>query len=206
MRFVIHPRNLSVYTLSDDFNFEGEDWVRVHSPAGLDRFTTTQLITIYNRGLQPGSRPVRKFENHAVAARRTWAVLPAVAAQDEARRAAQRARAKTLVVRPQRRGVAPRPGTNQAIVVSMVSRPEGATVREMQEALQAAGRSLTLHSIQSMLYGNIKTLYNIHVRNENGRYHLRSAGSNSGGGSSAGVEPMGQARGPERASAGSRVQ
>jgi Protein of unknown function (DUF3489) len=102
--------------------------------------TRSQLAEIWN-GL-PGKNQISRFENRKSAARRLWAAFQELPLPSE------------VATAP----AGPRPGSKQARVIDLLTRPEGATVPEVMDAT-----GWQPHTVRGMFSGALKKKHRLTV-------------------------------------------
>ena len=106
-----------------------------------------RLVELWNR--LPAVVPVRRFENRSIAIGRIWRAILSDGSQ-----ASPRSNGK-----PPKQPRPPREGSKAAVVVNLLSRPQGATLQEIMDATQWQP-----HSVRGFLSGNLGKKRKLKVR------------------------------------------
>jgi len=119
-----------------------EDEILIGSAEQIEasNLTRSQLAEIWN-GL-PGKHQISRFENRKAAARRLWAAFQELPLPSEM--------AIPLA--------GPRPGSKQATVIELLTRPEGATVAEVMDAT-----GWQPHTVRGLFAGALKKKHRLTV-------------------------------------------
>ncbi len=102
--------------------------------------TRAQLAAIWNG--PPGKNQISRFENRKSAARRLWAAFQDLPLPSE------------VATVP----AGPRPGSKQAKVIDLLTRPEGATVAEVMDAT-----GWQPHTVRGMFSGALKKKHRLTI-------------------------------------------
>lgn len=156
----------------------------VAQESDLNEFTKAELVAIYNATIPEGSNiaPVDTFKTKPQAVGATWANLsdadPAGenADADPAGENAPKARklSRGINLAPKAKVLPCRAGTKQAAILDLISRPEGATMDELREALSGSGRPWLDVSIKAGLTWDMNSVKGYGVRTS-----IRGEGENA---------------------------
>lgn len=135
---------------------DANDHLLVLIAADLNELTIKEGVALFAATAAPlGIAPVKRFPDRSTAARRIWANLCALSAvpeaapeapaqpvpqpepapQPEAQKRHKPRRSRGITVAPKAQARACKAGTKQAVLVDMLSRPGGASMSELREAL-----------------------------------------------------------------------
>lgn len=135
-------------------NFNGN----THTEASLSDLSGPALVSLYNdlmtaihEGREDQAPRIRRFADKATAVTRTWKLLQRFA-ETRAKKdapAKKKARRGTNLLPPGHAPIACREGSKQAVLLDMLSRPNGATMAELIEALSGGNKPWTEATVRS---------------------------------------------------------